>query len=199
MVYFINYFIFVAYKTNMNRTDDHIYQMRMTYLAAVPHTIFTALVWVTSGIVSQLVSEKPAIVTFIVGGSFIFLGGELLKKLFHAPNLIKPDNQLPKFFTLLAFTVPLSYPLIYLICKSNLNLFYPAFMILIGAHYLPFVYGYGMKTFGVLSLLLVSLGTWFSLFNPVSFSTPAYVTACILFVFAILHYFQIKTQRYEHA
>jgi hypothetical protein len=199
MVYFINYFIFVAYKGIMNKTDDHIYQMRITYLAAVPHTLFTALVWLASGIINQLISQKAAIITFIVGGSFIFLGGELLKKLFHAPNLVSADNQLPKFFTLLAFTVPLSYPLIYLICISNLNLFYPAFMILIGAHYLPFVYGYGMKTFAVLSLLLVMLGTWFSLFNPVPFSTPAFATALILVAFAILHYFLIKNQRYEHA
>jgi hypothetical protein len=199
MVYFINYFIFVPYKPIMNKTDGHIYQMRITYLAAVPHTIFTAMVWVASGIISQLISKQAAIITFIAGGSVIFLGGELVKKLFYAPNLVRADNQLPKFFTLLAFTIPLSYPLIYLICRTNLDLFYPAFMILIGAHYLPFVYGYGMKTFGALSILLVSLGTWFSLFNTVSFSVPAYVTAFILLVFAILHYLQIKNQRYEHA
>jgi hypothetical protein len=182
----------------MNTITTHTHEMRVSYLAAIPHTLFTALVWICSGLVAQILSKETAILTFIIGGSFVFPGGELLKKLFRAPNIISRENKLPLFFTLLAFTVPLSYPLIYLICKTNINQFYPSFMILVGAHYLPFVYGYGMRTFAALSILLVGLGTWICLSPSFSFSIPAIVTGTIMIAFAIIHYFIIKKDVYEH-
>ena len=173
---------------------NHAFEMRQTYLGATPHTLFTAIIWATAGLLGDFVSKSYAIVFFIVGGTFIFAGGELLRKLMRAPKAVTPGNRLPQFFTLLAFTVPLSYPLIYLITRSNIDHFFASFMVLIGAHYLPFVYGYGMKTFGVLSVLLVGLGTYFGMFSVVSFSKPAYFTAGLLLIFAAIHYHHVKKE-----
>jgi hypothetical protein len=179
---------------NPTTMADHTTEMRLTYLAAVPHTLFTAIVWLCAGVLGDYVSPSSAIVFFIFGGTFIFAGGEFIRKLMKAPNLLSKENRLPQFFTLLAFTVPLSYPLIYLITKNNATHFFPAFMVLIGAHYLPFVYGYGLKTFGVLSVLLVALGTYFSIFSATAFSTPAYITAGLLVVLASIHYQRVKKE-----
>lgn len=173
---------------------DYVTEIRQTYLAAVPHTLFTAFIWLKAGIIGDYGLYSSAIIFFIVGGTFIFIGGELLRKLMKAPQRISKENRLPQFFTLLAFTVPLSYPLIYLVTKNNPANFFPAFMILIGAHYLPFVFGYGLKTFGALSILLVGLGTYFGMFFPSSFSFPAYVTATLMLVFAGIHYYRVKKE-----
>jgi hypothetical protein len=106
---------------------DFSAQIRKTYLGAVPHTIFTSLVWLTAALLAEQFSKGQAIVFFIIAGSFVFPGGELLRKLMKAPNVVAKENKLPQFFMLLAFTIPLSYPLIYLVCKGNINYFFPAF------------------------------------------------------------------------
>ena len=172
---------------------SHADEMRLTYLGAVPHTLFTSFIWFISGLLGTY-SKPTAILFFIIGGTFIFPGGELLRKLMQAPNCISRENKLKQFFMLLAFTIPLSYPLVYLAIQANVNYFFPAFMILIGAHYLPFVFGYRMKTFALLSILLVILGTIISVVYPMSFSIPAYLTSAVLLLFAIIHFIKIKNE-----
>ena len=54
-----------------------------------------------------------------------------------------------------AFVLPLSMPLLLPVARYSLNLFYPALMVLLGAHYLPFVFLYGMRMFAVLTAALV--------------------------------------------
>lgn len=174
---------------------DYSSELRETYLGAFPHTLFTAFVWIFSGTWGYYISKPQAIIIFIIAGTFIFPGGELIRKMMRAPNLLSKENKLPQLFTLLAFTIPLSYPLVYLVIKSNVNLFFSAFTILIGAHYLPFIYGYRMPTFGILAILLVSVGTYFALLYSDQFALPAFVTGAILLAFAFIHYLIIKNQK----
>jgi hypothetical protein len=55
-------------------------------------------------------------------------------------------------------------------------------MIILGAHYLPFMFLYGMRMFGALSALLVALGIWLA---HGGFATGAWVTAVVLLAFAV--------------
>jgi hypothetical protein len=64
--------------------------------------------------------------------------------------------------------------------------FYPARMIVVGAHYLPFVHLYGMRQFWVLGALMAAAGVAFALYLPGPFSLGAWVTAVLLMVFAFL-------------
>jgi len=174
--------------------SDYSREMRDTYLGAVPHTLFTALVWLISAYWADAFSPSQAMVLFIAGGTFTFPGGELIRKIMSTPTTLSKENTLPHLFMLLAFTIPLSYPLIYLVCRSNMNLFFPSFTILVGAHYLPFVFGYKMKSFALLSVVLVGLGTFVSVEYPNSFSLAGYATGSILLFFAALHFLLIKKQ-----
>lgn len=61
-------------------------------------------------------------------------------------------------------------------------------------YYLPFIYGYGMKTFGILSALLVIQGTLSFYLFPGMFSLSAFVTGGILILFALIHYRQVKKE-----
>jgi len=178
-------------------TMDFSTQLRKTYLGAAPHTLFTGLVWVASGFLAENLSKHQAIAFFIIAGTFVFPGGELVRKLLKAPNVMAKENKLPLLFMLLAFTIPLSYPLIYMACKTNVNFFFPAFSILVGAHYLPFIYGYGMKTFGIVAALLITNGILNGIIYPTDFSTSGYITGSILIAFAFIHFIKIKYFEYE--
>lgn len=165
---------------------DHIIQMRKTYLGAVPHTIYTALVWLTAALICNTLAVGQGIIFFIIAASFTFPAGELIRKLMKAPNLVNPDNKLPFLFMMLAFGIPLCYPLIYLLVKENTNYFFSAFSILVGAHYLPFAYSYGMKSFIVLGVLMVVQGTVCAFYFSDSLIMPALISSALLLFFCCL-------------
>ena len=57
-----------------------------------------------------------------------------------------------------AFTIPLNLPVVAAAALYRLNWFYPACMIVVGTHYLPFIFLYGMWQFGVLAAVLIGGG-----------------------------------------
>ena len=86
----------------------------------------------------------------------------------------------------MAFVLPLSMPLLLPISQYNLNLFYPALMILLGAHYLPFVFLYGMRMFAALAACLLGGGIIIAMYLSKSFSIGAWYTGTILLIFAVV-------------
>ena len=85
-----------------------------------------------------------------------------------------------------AFTLPLTLPLVIGIAALRSAWFYPAFMIALGAHYLPFVFLYGMWQFAGLCAVLVAGGTVIGMYMPSPTSFGAWFTAAALFAFAFL-------------
>jgi hypothetical protein len=59
----------------------------------------------------------------------------------------------------------------------HLPRFYPALMILVGAHYLPFVFLYGMRMFAPLSAILVGCGVVIALYFAGSFPLGGWIGA----------------------
>jgi Family of unknown function (DUF7010) len=84
----------------------------------------------------------------------------------------------------LAFVLPFSMLLLVPVGHYRLNWFFPALMILVGAHYLPFATYFGMRMFLCLAGILIAMGVVFALYFAVSFSLGAWVTGVTLFVFA---------------
>src|SRR6185437_15695814 len=69
----------------------------------------------------------------------------------------------------------------------HLSWFYPACMIVVGTHYLPFIFLYGMRQFGALAGILISAGLVIGLYLPSSsFSFGGWLTAVTLLAFAFL-------------
>jgi len=85
-----------------------------------------------------------------------------------------------------AFVLPLTLPVVGAAALYRLDWFYPAFMIVLGAHYLPFVFLYGMRMFAVLTALLVTAGVVLALYLPLGFSAGAWITAGLLLSFAVV-------------
>ena len=85
-----------------------------------------------------------------------------------------------------AFTLPLNFPLVAAAAMHHLTWFYPAIMIALGSHYLPFIFMYGMPQFGVLAGILITAGVLLGMYVPSSFSLGGWLTAVTLLVFAFL-------------
>ena len=85
-----------------------------------------------------------------------------------------------------AFVLPLSLPLVFAATAYRQNWFYPAFMIALGSHYLPFIFLYGMWQFGVLAALLIGSGLAIGMYLPSIFSLGGWSTAMVLLVFAFV-------------
>jgi hypothetical protein len=58
--------------------------------------------------------------------------------------------------------------------------------VVVGAHYLPFIFLYGMPQFGLLAGLLIAGGAGIGLYGPDVFSLGGWVAAAILIVFAFV-------------
>lgn len=171
--------------------DNHI-ELRRTYFGAAPHTLCVGLLWITSGIVSKFASINFTVLFFFFACGVNFPLGELLRKAMKMRSFLSKENNLPKLFSYLSFTIPLSMPIVYMACKYNINWFFPAFAILVGAHYLPFIWAYKMPTFGILAGLIIAVGILCLLKFSDSFPMAAYMTGSIMILFAVLHYFLIR-------
>ena len=86
----------------------------------------------------------------------------------------------------IAFTVPFALPVAFAATMYRLNWFYPAVMILVGVHYLPFIFLYGMWQFGVLAATLITAGLATGLYVPNVFSLGGWITAFALLAFAFV-------------
>jgi hypothetical protein len=85
----------------------------------------------------------------------------------------------------IAFIVPLCLPVAGAAALHHINWFYPAVMIVLGAHYLPFTFLYGMRQFLALGALLITAGLLIGLYLPRTFTLGGWLTAALLLVFAL--------------
>jgi hypothetical protein len=166
------------------RVVDAQREIRQAYMGGFMGQLVSGLLWLASAVAATWSSPRSAITLIVVGGFFIFPLTRLgLASIGHRVA-VTPGNPLNALGMQVAFTLPLSLPVVGAAALYRLDWFYPAFMVILGAHYLPFVFLYGMRVFAVLAALLVSGGIVLALYVPSSFATGAWVTSGLLLVFA---------------
>lgn len=161
-------------------------EVRITFLGGFPGQMVSGLLWLVSAGLGSTGRIRPAILVLVVGGMFIFPLTMLVLRLMGRPSSLSPHNPLGSLAMQIAFTIPLSLPLIGAAALHQLNWFYPAFMVVVGAHYLPFVFLYGMRTFAVLAGVLIVGGVGIGIRMPATFALGGWFTAAVLWLFAIL-------------
>lgn len=161
-------------------------EMRTRFVGGFYGQFVSGLLWLASAGLATWSSPRAAITMLVVGGFFIFPLTELLVRLGGVKGWISADNSLRQLGMQVAFVLPASMPLLVPIGLYRLNWFYPAMMILLGAHYLPFVFLYGMRTFAVLAALLVGGGIIIALYWSTDFSLGAWCTGLTLLIFAYI-------------
>jgi len=159
-------------------------EVRTVYLGAFSGMIVTSIIWLISAAAGVWLSTSYAIMTLILGGTFIFPLSQLLLRSMGKPATLSKENPFGMLAMQIAFTIPATYPLIAAATIHNVNWFYPAFLVVVGAHYLPFIFLYGMPQFGILAALLVMLGTAIGTYFPDSFTLGGWIGAVVYLLFA---------------
>lgn len=159
-------------------------ETRTRFVGGFYGQLVSGVLWLVSASLAVWSSPRAAIVSLVVGGFFIFPLTELLVRLGGERAMLSPTNSLRHLGMQVAFVLPLSMPLLLPVSLYRLNWFYPALMILLGAHYLPFVTLYGMRMFTALAALLVGGGVVIAMYWSGSFSVGAWFTGVTLLVFA---------------
>jgi len=122
----------------------------------------------------------------VLGGVLIFPATQLLLRILGHAHALPKGHPMNALAVQIAFTLPLTLPVLIGIAAVRPAWFYPAFMIILGAHYLPFVFLYGMWQFAGLCAALVASGVLIGMFIPMPLSLGAWLTAALLFVFAFV-------------
>ena len=160
--------------------------MRFGLLGGFMGQLVSGLLWFVSAALATWGTQRAAVWFLIVAGFFIFPLTKLGLRLMGHRLRVAPDNPLNALGMQSAFILPLSLLLVGAAALYRIEWFYPAFMIVLGAHYLPFVTLYGMRMFYVLAGILVSAGVVLALYLSLPFSAGAWFTAAVLVSFAWL-------------
>jgi hypothetical protein len=161
-------------------------EVRTVFVRGFWGQLVSSAIWLASAALGVWVSPRAAIITLVVGGFFIFPVTQLLLRLTGGRASLSSDNPLWNLGWQVAFTLPLSMLLLVPITNFRLNWFYAALMILLGAHYLPFVFMYGMRMFIALCAILVGSGVIIALHFAGSFSLGGWIAGLTLFIFACI-------------
>ncbi|MGB9146930.1 MAG: hypothetical protein WCC14_13970 [Acidobacteriaceae bacterium] len=159
--------------------------VRTTFLGGFPGHLVVAAIWLASAALATWGSHRAAILTLAVGGAFIFPLTQFVLRLMGRPASLPNGHPMNALARQIAFIVPLCLPLVAAAALYRLDWFYPAFMIVVGAHYLPFAHLYGMWQYEVLGALLIGAGLAIGLWAPI-FSVGAWVAVALFLGFAFV-------------
>lgn len=169
-------------------------EVRTVFIGGFWGQLVSSAIWLASAALGIWVTPRAAILALVAGGFFIFPATQLLLRLTGGPASLSKENPLGGLAMQIAFTLPLSMLLLVPVTHYRLNLFYPAFMILLGAHYLPFTFLYGMRMFVPLSAVLTGGGVAIALYFSGSFSLGGWIGGVSLFIFAWIGRASVQTE-----
>jgi Family of unknown function (DUF7010) len=169
--------------------------VRFTYLGGIAGQLVSGILWFVSAALGTWGSPKQAILTLVLGGFFIFpLTVLALRATGHRAQL-QQANPMGQLAMQVAFTLPLSLPVVGAATLYQLDWFYPSFMIILGAHYLPFTFLYGMRMFTALCALLTGSGFALGMWGPDSFPVGGWLTGAVLVLFGLAGWLTIDRER----
>jgi hypothetical protein len=173
------------------RIDEAQREMRRTYLGGMVGGFVSGALWLASAALATWSSRTLAAWTLIFGGMFIFPLTMLVLRLMGRPAMTRKENPLNALAMQVAFTIPLAIPLILAAMRGKPEWFYAGFLIVVGAHYLPFVTLYGQPVFYPAALLMVGAGFALPLLAPGDFALGGWVGGAMLvllgLVLGVLH------------
>jgi hypothetical protein len=161
-------------------------EVRFVYVGGFWGQLVSSVIWLASAALGTWVSPKASILAIVIAGFFIFPLTQLMLRLSGRPASVSKGNAFHYLGMQVAFVLPLSMLLLFPVGLYNLNLFFPALMILLGAHYLPFATLYGMRMFLFLAGFLIAAGVVIAQYFAAAFSLGAWITGLALFLFAWL-------------
>ncbi len=121
--------------------------MRTAYRSGSVGQVYSGLVWVASAAAWAVWTPTVGILTLLLGGFFIYPVTSVVSRLLGGAGRIGRGNPFGELGVTAPIVGPLCIPVAGAAALHDINWFYPAFMIVMGAHYLPFSTLYGMRSF----------------------------------------------------
>jgi hypothetical protein len=160
--------------------------VRMVFLGGFAGQLVSGILWLLSAGLATFATPDSAILLLVLRGIFIFPLSQLTLCLTGHRASLGKDHPMNQLAMQVAFTLPLNLLIVLAATLYRLNWFYPAFMIALGAHYLPFVFLYGMRQFAVLAVVLLGGGVIIGMYFSSVFSLGGWFTGVILLIFAFV-------------
>ena len=169
---------------------------RTTFFGGGPGGVVSGLLWLASAAIATWVGHVPGMYALAIGGAFIFPITTLVLALTGRRAALRPDNPFAALFMQVAFTIPLTIPVILGATAYRPGWFYPGFLIVIGAHYLPFIFLYGMRIYAVLAAVLIGGGMVIGMTRPDSFTLGGWFGGLVLLAYGVVMWpLQARQQR----
>lgn len=118
----------------------------------------SAIIWFAAAAVYQWGASGVAMAVLFFGGMLIFPLSSLVLKVMGGPAALPKGHPSISLAMQSAFTVPVGLLVAVALGSLEPTLFFPASLIIVGAHYLTFISLYGMRLFGALAGVLVAIG-----------------------------------------
>ena len=161
-------------------------EIRSAFLGGFVGQLVAGVIWALSAAIGTWASPRLGMAILFFVSMLLFPLTQLILRLIGRPAKLSEKNTLGQLATQIAFTVPIGFILVGAATLHHETWFYPASMIVVGAHYLPFIFLYGMPQFGALAALLILGGAGIGLYGPDVFSLGGWIGAAVLIVFAFV-------------
>lgn len=161
-------------------------ELRQAYMGGFVGQLVAAVIWALAAALGTWVSEGAGMAALFFVSMFLFPITQLIFRLMGRSTKLGPGNTLDQLAMQIAFTVPIGFILVGAATLHQQHWFFPAAMIIVGAHYLPFIFLYGMWQFGVLAGVLIFAGTGLGLYGPEVFSLGGWISVVVFAVFAFV-------------
>jgi hypothetical protein len=159
-------------------------ELRSVYVGGFVGQLVSSVIWLVSAALATWVTPRASILTVVIGGFSIFALTQMLLRWSGRRASVSRENPFNSLGMQVAFVLPFSMLLLVPVGFYKLNWFFPALMILVGAHYLPFATLYGMRMFLFLAGILIVMGVVIALWFSATFGLGAWVAGLTLFAFA---------------
>ena len=157
------------------RFDDAQREMRVAYRDGSMGAWVSGAIWLASAALGTWGERSHAVLMLAVGGMFIFPLTLLALRLTGARAAVSRENPLTGLAMQVAFTVPLAIPLILAAALARPEWFYAGFLVVVGAHYLPFVTLYAQPLYFAAGALMVAAGLAIPVLAPGGFALGGWV------------------------
>ena len=161
-------------------------ESRAVFLGGSVGQLVSSAIWFASAALATWGSRNTAVLTLVGGGVFIFPLTTLVLRALGRPASLSRENPLGFLAMQVAFTIPLAIPLILAATAYKPEWFYAGCLIVVGAHYLPFITLYGQPIFGAAGVLMAAAGILLPRVRPGEFATGGWLGAAMLAVLGMV-------------
>ena len=166
--------------------------VRSAYRGGFAGPLVSSLIWSAAAAAYEWASPGVGISILFLGGILIFPISTLVLKIPRSPAALPKGHPSNALAIQSAFTVPLGLLVAIALGSFQSDLFFPASLIIVGAHYLTFISLYGMWLYGALAGVLVAIGAASMFWLPGLRGLSGWIGALVLLTFALPLYFTYR-------